>query len=859
MIKDYIIKETLGKGTYGIVYKVQKKDTNDIYVIKQISLLGLTNKEKDEVNQEAEILSKINSDFVVKYYASFKEQDNIYIVMEYCDGGDLNDFINEKKQIGKLLEEDLIWQIFIKITIGLSDIHKMKILHRDLKTLNIFLKKNMEIKIGDLGVAKILLKNSFAKTVIGTPFYLSPEICQEKPYNDKSDVWALGCILYELCTFNHPFDARSQGALILKILNNKPDPIDNYYSQDLNDLIFMLLDKNYEKRPTCAEILKKNIVINKMKVLGLKQYISKTDILGRKYYNNNPYNNNYNVKISNKILDFNSVNITNKYCSKNNSKDNIYKNKNINIIRPISKNQNNKNHVSAVYLIDNIKNKNLKFNNINQQIIHRRKNSDIKVNVIAIEDTKNKRPLSSAVNNKKHNEKLFLKYNQFCINNNEKSESNKYNIKNEDKDIISKKYNKMCGNDNSNIISKKINIIKPIKIISKNSDAITNNKINNLIEPKINLMINKNRNEKQDYKNIKELKNEKNIKYNYIKKNIIHSTDVVQKDKKNNEVPIKIKEIPEKSFKFNNQKEKDDDISTTKTDKNQNYNNNKNNKEHVSLINKNKKYNIIKDNNNNKNSNSNSNNLNILLTKPKKTNNENKNKNRSYNNEIKVNNINIKKIEIKNDSFVSKEDNIIFNDKIILNFDIINNNNLQNNKNNIDNNNNNNNNNKLIMTNENEDSMDEMIINNQKGFSPKINKDNNIIHSENSYNEEDDENVKILKEINNEDLQTANKEEIENRNLLIKNDINKLKEKIKKYKNEMLLLIGENDYNYIMNLYNKGIKEQNKIDEIYEKIEEYANKNYSENKKEQFNNCYLSLVSLEYELGSKEKELKNIN
>ena len=170
MIKDYIIKETLGKGTYGIVYKVQKKDTNDIYVIKQISLHGLTNKEKDEVNQEADILSKIDSDFVVKYYASFKEKDNINIVMEYCDGGDLNDFINEKKQIGKFLEEDLIWQIFIKITIGLSDIHKMKILHRDLKTLNIFLKKNMEIKIGDLGVAKILLKNSFAKTVLGTPF-----------------------------------------------------------------------------------------------------------------------------------------------------------------------------------------------------------------------------------------------------------------------------------------------------------------------------------------------------------------------------------------------------------------------------------------------------------------------------------------------------------------------------------------------------------------------------------------------------------------------------------------------------------------------------------------------------------------
>ena len=84
-------------------------------------------------------------------------------------------------------------------------------MHRDLKTLNIFLKKDLQIKIGDLGVAKILLKNSFAKTVIGIPYYLSPEICEEKPYNDKSDVWALGCILYELCIFRHPFEARSHG------------------------------------------------------------------------------------------------------------------------------------------------------------------------------------------------------------------------------------------------------------------------------------------------------------------------------------------------------------------------------------------------------------------------------------------------------------------------------------------------------------------------------------------------------------------------------------------------------------------------------------------------------------------------
>ena len=122
MIKDYIIKQTLGKGTYGIVYKVQKLNTNSIYVIKQIPLSGLSEKERNEVEQEAKILHSINSNYVVKYYDSFKENENLNIVMEYCDGGDLNDFLIEKKKLGQPLEEPFIWKIFIKITIGLADI-----------------------------------------------------------------------------------------------------------------------------------------------------------------------------------------------------------------------------------------------------------------------------------------------------------------------------------------------------------------------------------------------------------------------------------------------------------------------------------------------------------------------------------------------------------------------------------------------------------------------------------------------------------------------------------------------------------------------------------------------------------------
>ena len=143
----------------------------------------------------------------------------------------------------------------------------MKILYRDLKKMNVFLKDDFQVKIGDLDVAKILLKNSFAKTLIETPYYLLPEIYEEKSYNDKSDVWALGCILYELYTYKHPFDTKSQGELILKIMRNIQENINQYFSNELRNLIFLLLEKDSQKHPSCIEILKYDFVIDKVKKL----------------------------------------------------------------------------------------------------------------------------------------------------------------------------------------------------------------------------------------------------------------------------------------------------------------------------------------------------------------------------------------------------------------------------------------------------------------------------------------------------------------------------------------------------------------------------------------------------------------
>ena len=339
-----IIKERIGAGSYATVYKVQRKIDKQILVLKKIPFYQNENKANiEDAKNEARILKQLEYKYIVKCFDSFEENNSLNIVMEYCERGDLSSFLKEYKQKNKYLSENIIWKFFIQISLGLAYIHHHKILHRDLKTLNIFLTKNLDVKIGDLGVAKILQNTLHAYTFIGTPFYLSPEICEEKPYNEKSDVWALGCILYELCTFKHPYNAKNQPALFLKIISGNYDPIgDNYnYSNDLKKMIESLLEKNYVNRPSMKEIIVKSIFIEKANKLGLfndvmeiinlddnqkimeKNMKSKrihkiTYIRPEKKKNTNPGNNNIIRKKINEMYN-NSDYINNFNCYNNNN------------------------------------------------------------------------------------------------------------------------------------------------------------------------------------------------------------------------------------------------------------------------------------------------------------------------------------------------------------------------------------------------------------------------------------------------------------------------------------------------------------------------------------------------------------
>ena len=146
---------------------------------------------------------------------------------------------------------------FTQICLAIKHIHDKKILHRDLKSQNIFLTKNGLVKLGDFGIAKCLNYTlDKAKTVVGTPYYLSPEIVENRPYSFKSDIWSLGVLLYEMISLKMPFDASSLPMLYVKIIRGAYNPIPGVYSRDLKSLVGLLLINDAEKRPSINDILR---------------------------------------------------------------------------------------------------------------------------------------------------------------------------------------------------------------------------------------------------------------------------------------------------------------------------------------------------------------------------------------------------------------------------------------------------------------------------------------------------------------------------------------------------------------------------------------------------------------------------
>ncbi|CAA9960161.1 hypothetical protein P3342_005589 [Pyrenophora teres f. teres] len=284
----YDVLEKIGHGSFGVIRKVKRKSDGYILCRKEISYLKMSQKEREQLQAELSILKELRHPNIVAYFERdhIKASQDLHLYMEYCGNGDLGRVIRDLKNKNQMCEEEFVWSIFSQIVSALYRCHygedppaagrnvmglvgnakpardprKPMILHRDLKPENIFLGDDNSVKLGDFGLSKILQSHDFASTYVGTPFYMSPEICKAEQYGPHSDIWALGCIIYEMCTKSPPFNAKTHFELISKIKLGRYPDIPACYSAELRKVIASCLNTTPDHRPDTAALLNLPIV-----------------------------------------------------------------------------------------------------------------------------------------------------------------------------------------------------------------------------------------------------------------------------------------------------------------------------------------------------------------------------------------------------------------------------------------------------------------------------------------------------------------------------------------------------------------------------------------------------------------------
>lgn len=256
-ISDFETIRELGKGSFGSVFLVKRKADNSLYAMKRVIIGSMTQKEKENSLNEVRLLASIKSKYVIAYKEAFfdEKSQSLNIIMEYADDEDLEKKIKSKAKSSIFFTEEEIWTYLIQMIIGINVLHSKSVMHRDLKSANIFLNRQGQVKIGDLNVGKFIKDNKLALTQTGTPYYASPEVWADVPYSFKSDLWSVGCIIYEMTSLTVPFKGENLSDLYESVTKGEYQSIPSRYSSELNDLIKRLLQVKSEKRLDSWEVL----------------------------------------------------------------------------------------------------------------------------------------------------------------------------------------------------------------------------------------------------------------------------------------------------------------------------------------------------------------------------------------------------------------------------------------------------------------------------------------------------------------------------------------------------------------------------------------------------------------------------